>query len=106
MPSGLEGGANTAGEGPTAIGGAPAVNPSASKTRFFGTITLDPESAKFQFGQVVDELLMHFTTKSGVKVVVKVDIEAENGSGFDEGTMRTVRENARVLGFGPGTEFE
>jgi len=93
---------------PQANGGAPGTPApsSAPKSRFYGTITLDPATAKFQFGQVVDELLMHFTTKPGVSVTIKVDIEASMESGFDESTVRTVKENAGVLGFDAGAEFE
>lgn len=80
---------------------------SAKKTRFYGSITLDPATAKFKFGQVVDEILLQFVTRPDITVTVKVDIEASSTSGFDEHTVRTVRENSGVLGFDSGnTEFD
>jgi hypothetical protein len=43
--------------------------------------------------------------KPGVAVTVKLDIEAEAPQGFDENTVRAVRENAKTLGFAQA-EFE
>lgn len=89
-----------------APGGAPAPRHT-PKSRFYGTISLDPATAKFQFGQVVDEILLHFTTRPGVQITIKIDIDANAANGFDEQIVRTVKENARVLGFDPGnTEFD
>lgn len=89
----------------TTTPGAPGIG-SAPKTRFYGTVALDPVTAKLQFGQVFDDLLLHLNTKPGVQVTVKVDIEATTTTSFDEQTVRTVKENARVLGFDEGnTDF-
>ena len=35
----------------------------------------------------------------GTKLVVKIEIEATDTSGFDEGKVRTVSENAKTLKF-------
>lgn len=71
----------------------------AKKTVFFGNVELDPVKAKLQFSEVSEEVLMLFTSKPGVKVTVKVEINAELPAGFDESTQRAVLENTRVLKF-------
>lgn len=75
------------------------------KRRFYGVINLDPLQAKLQFADVVNEVVQHFVARSGVKVRISVEIEAESQEGFDEVLQRTVRENSAVLKF-KYAEFE
>lgn len=79
--------------------------PTHTKRRFYGTIDLDPIQAKKQFSDIVDEILVQFTTKLGVNVTVSVEIHAESADGFDQNVQRAVKENATVLKFG-GAGFE
>jgi hypothetical protein len=72
--------------------------PTAKKTRFYGTVDLPPQTASLKFSDIQTEIIQHFTSKLGTKVTIKVDIVAENGDGFDAGTIRTVSENSRVIG--------
>ena len=44
------------------------------------------------------ELVELFSARHGTNVVIKVDIEASDGRGFDESTVRAAKENSRVLG--------
>ena len=69
------------------------------KTRFYGTVELDPVKAQMQFAEIQRELIHHLQNPANAKVRIRVDIEAENPDGYDENTERTVRENARGLGF-------
>jgi hypothetical protein len=78
-------------------GGGGAV-PAAKKTRFYGTVDLPPQTASLKFSDLQNEIIQHFTSKLGTRVTIRVDISAENGEGFDTGTIRTVSENARVIG--------
>lgn len=71
----------------------------AKKTKFFGTVDLDPIKAKLQFSDVAEEVLMLFTQRPGVKVRISVEIEAESPSGFDDGIQRATRENCDQLKF-------
>jgi uncharacterized membrane protein YgcG len=91
---GLTGGGSAGGAG-SAGGGAPI----AKKTKFFGTVDLDPIKAKLQFSEVAEEVLMLFTQRPGVKVRISVEIEAESPSGFDDGIQRATRENCDQLKF-------
>lgn len=67
-------------------------------TRYFATAQLDPIRYTLDFRQIADEVLVHLA-KPGRKVTVRVEIEAEDPAGFDESTIRTVKENATVLRF-------
>ncbi|WP_163373330.1 ATP-binding protein [Endozoicomonas acroporae] len=69
------------------------------KKRFFGTIDLDPQTAMMEFSDVVNEVLDHFVSKTGVQVSVSIDIRADAPEGFDEELQRTVRENCNSLKF-------
>ena len=56
------------------------------------------------FGLVADEILVHLQAEGQVEVVV--EIRATSVSGFTDSVVRTVTENAKVLGFVPGAGFE
>lgn len=73
--------------------------------RFFATVNLDEFQAKKQFSDIVDEVILQFTSRSDVKVVIKVDIEAKTVSNFNSELQRTVKENCNTLKF-TCAEFE
>ena len=76
-----------------------------TRRQFYGSIELDPIQAKKQFADIVDEVVMQFTSRPGVKVKIAIEIEAESPTGFDDGTQRAVKENCNVLKF-KNAEFE
>jgi len=94
--TGGSGGSSTGTGTGTGTGGGGA---SIKKTMFFGSVELDPIKAKLQFSDIAEEVLMLFTQKSGVKVRISVEIEAECSLGFDDGIQRAVRENCDQLKF-------
>lgn len=75
------------------------------KTRFYASIELDPILAKKQFADLVDEVVLQFTSHPGVKMKIAIEIQAESTTGFDEGIQRAVKENCKVLRF-KNAEFE
>ena len=75
------------------------------RKQFYGGIELDPIQAKKQFADLVDEVVLQFTSRPGVRVKIAIEIEAESATGFDEGLQRTVKENCNVLRF-KNAEFE
>ena len=93
-PTDLPGTAGTGNPGPGTV-----------KRHFYGTIDLDPVRAKMQFADIVDEVVQQFTTQTGVKVRIAVEIQADSSAGFDDGLQRAVKENCKVLRFG-NAEFE
>ena len=77
----------------------------AFKKQFYGSIELDPILAKKQFADLVDEVVQQFTMRTGVKVRIAIEIQAESAAGFDDGLQRAVKENCNVLKF-KSAEFE
>ncbi|MBF0341912.1 MAG: hypothetical protein HQL95_13270 [Magnetococcales bacterium] len=75
------------------------------KKQFYGSIELDPIQAKRQFVDLVDEVVMQFTSRPGVQVKITIEIQAQSATGFDDGLQRSVKENCNVLRF-KNAEFE
>jgi hypothetical protein len=69
-----------------------------SKTRFYGVKTLSSDKIALDFKNIAEEVLAHLRD-SGTNLVVKIEIEATDTDGFDEGKVRTVSENAKTLKF-------
>ncbi len=76
-----------------------------NKTSFYGITSLDPIMAKKQFADIVDEVLLQFTQRTGINVEISIEIRAESNVGFDDGVQRAVKENCNVLRF-KNAEFE
>lgn len=76
-----------------------------AKKQFYGSIELDPFLAKKQFADLVDDVVQHFTMRTGVKVKIAIEIQAESTTGFDDDLQRAVKENCNVLRF-KNAEFE
>ncbi|MGN0880345.1 MAG: ATP-binding protein [Oligosphaeraceae bacterium] len=64
---------------------------------FFGTIELDPIGAAMEVAQIMEEVVGNFTSKPGIKVTLKLDIEAHSDQPFEANLVRTVKENSTVL---------
>lgn len=88
---------------PTYAGGGAAPQP--VKKQFYGSIELDAIQAKKQFADLVDEVVLQFTSRPGVKVKIAIEIQADSAMGFDDGLQRAVKENCNVLRF-KNAEFE
>jgi predicted AAA+ superfamily ATPase len=73
--------------------------------RFHGTIDIDPPDPVGAFTDIVENVIQHFTAQYGTGVTITIEVEARRSDGFDQKTIRTVRENARVLKFDTA-EFE
>lgn len=74
-------------------------------TSFYATVDIEPITAKVDFATVVEEVIQQFSAKTGVKVKISVEIQAEYSSGFDDVLQRNVKENCKVLKFN-SAEFE
>ena len=82
-----------------------APTPPSIKKQFYGNIELDPIQAKKQFADLVDEVILQFTSRPGIKVRIAIEIQAETATGFDDNVQRAVKENCKVLRF-KNAEFE
>lgn len=76
------------------------------KTRFHGTIKLDPRQPNKQMPVIAAEVLQHLTSLLDCKVEVTLEIHAENLAGFPEDIQRIIKENCATLKFERGTDFE
>lgn len=68
-------------------------------TRYFGTVTLNPDFYARDFGKITSEVIQHLAAVDGVQLEVRLEITAVANSGFDEAKIRTIRENAQTLRF-------
>ena len=80
-------------------------NQSSPKKQFYGTVDVDPVRATMDFSDIVNEVVQHFTSKIGVEVTIKVEVEAKASGVFDDDLQRTIKENCSVLKFS-NAEFE
>jgi predicted AAA+ superfamily ATPase len=69
------------------------------KTRFFGSKTLNPDKFVLDFKNITDEVIANLRDVEGTELIVRIEIEATNPSGFEDGKVRTVSENAQTLKF-------
>jgi len=68
------------------------------KTRFFGVKTLNSSKIALDFKNIAEEVLAHL--RSGdTSLTVRIEIEAVDTAGFDEGKIRTISENTKTLRF-------
>ena len=77
----------------------------AEKTRFYGSVRLDPIKAKIEFATLMEEVVQNFTSQFGVDVKVSIEISARSSKGFDANLQRAIKENCSMLKFG-NAEFE
>jgi len=73
--------------------------PKTPKTRFFGSVSLDPIQARRQFADIADEIISLLANRNGTKVSINIDIEAETSDPFEDSTQRSVKENCTQLRF-------
>lgn len=83
--------------GPLPPGPGPKVDV-AFPTRFYGVKTLSSDKIALDFKNIADEVIANLR-EQGIDLVVKIEIEATDATGFDENKIRTVSENAKTLKF-------
>ncbi|RME90659.1 MAG: ATP-binding protein [Verrucomicrobia bacterium] len=87
-------------QGGESDGGTPAPPPAPKlPKRFHGTVELDPQRASRDAGRIHEEILSHLVGRTGAKVKVTLEIEAELPQGANETLQRTVNENCNALKF-------
>ena len=52
-----------------------------------------------QFADLVDEVILQFTSRPGIKVKIALEIQAGTATGCDANVQRAVKENCKVLRF-------
>lgn len=74
-------------------------------TRFYGSVSLDPERVPRDAMQIADGILQQLNSLTGTTVRVTLEIEAERAEGFPDKVRSDVAENSRTLKFS-SAEFE
>ena len=74
-------------------------------SRYFGSVKVDPDRYSRDIGNVTREIIDRLAG-TGAKLEITIDIQASKSNGFDDGEVRTISENARVLKFDPSSGFE
>jgi hypothetical protein len=69
------------------------------KTRFYGVKTLNSDKIAMDFKNIADEVIANLRAEDGTELTVRIEIEATNKTGFQDGKVRTVSENAKTLKF-------
>ena len=106
-PTGAGGGPSPT-EGPTTPtdgGAAPAEG--GNPRRFFGSVEIDMVRPVKSFDAILNAVVMELQRTQGAKVKLTLEIQAEAPSGFPEGEVSVVRDNAKQLKFkAESTGFE
>lgn len=92
------------GDGTAAEPVSPTPAPKAEKRHFYANKELNSTMAKIEFNDIYDEIIK-LLQKPEIHLEIKIDISATSTKPYDEGIMRSVKENCRALGFG-NSEFE
>ncbi len=69
------------------------------KTRYYGSVQVDPQRARRDLSQIADEVILRLTSIAGASVSITVEIEGVRGEGFDDAAIRAISENSRTLNF-------
>ena len=67
--------------------------------QYVGTARIDTKRPIPHFSEIVQDVIQHLTGVVGADVTVRVEIQADLPTGFNEQTRRTVSENGRQLKF-------
>ena len=77
----------------------------ARPTRYYASFRVPEDRPSGRIKEVLDEVVANLRRHSGTTVTVSLEIEAEAPGGFDDHTVRVVRENGNTLKL-DGNEFE
>ena len=101
------GGKDTNGKGPDKTPGEDGSKKTEPLRRFVGSVSIDPMAAKMQTQDIINEVISCLFQHPGSKVQLTLEITAETDAqgGFNDATLRAVRENSRTLHF-KFAEFE
>lgn len=100
-PDGGNGVTGGGGTGPSPVD----PKPKTVRKEYHASVDLDPVTAALQFSELMQEVVQHLKLGAGNQLQIAVDIHAKAEEGFSENVERTVRENAKQLGF-KVSEFE
>jgi predicted AAA+ superfamily ATPase len=74
-------------------------SPSLKYRRFHATVDVESTDPIGSFTNIFESVIQHFTSQYGTRVTLTLDIAADLPIGFDDRTIRVVKENAATLKF-------
>lgn len=60
---------------------------------------IDPQRVNREVGIIVDQIIERLVSNPGTNVQIRIEISASNPDGFDDSTVRTIKENSCTLKF-------
>lgn len=85
---------------PSVEAGGSSIAPTRVKDRrYYGSVRIDPQRVNREVGDIVEEIIERLVSNPGTDVEIRLEISANNHGGFDDGTVRTIKENSRTLKF-------
>jgi predicted AAA+ superfamily ATPase len=75
----------------------PADRPDDKPRRFYGVARLDPQRYQRDFSRIAQEIIANLGAQFGTDLEITVEISAVNPGGFDDATLRAVKENSDIL---------
>jgi len=69
------------------------------KKRFYAAKELNPQRARLDFNEVLEDVLMQLTSRHSAFVNISIEIQAMDSSGFDEATQKTLQASCSKLSF-------
>lgn len=91
------GGSNTVGG--TTIAETPPVIEAPRETAFFGSVEVNPSTAKMKLVQIAEEIISVLSTDPHASLNITLEVTADFPEGASDQIKRTVSENATSLGF-------
>ena len=73
--------------------------PQVKDRRYYGSVDIDPQRVNREVGIIVDEIIERLVSNPGTNVQIRIEISASNPDGFNDSTVRTIKENSRTLKF-------
>jgi hypothetical protein len=92
-------GARTLFDPPAATTGHAPTTASMKAKSFYGSVEVNPSTAKIRLVQLVEEIINHLASDSQADLKITVEINADFPNGASDQIKRAVSENAKSLGF-------
>ena len=81
------------------VNGSPIAPTPPKNRRYYGSVQIDAQRVNREVGVIVEEIIERLVADPDAQVEVRLEVNAVNDEGFDDGTVRTIKENSRTLKF-------
>ena len=98
-PSTITPGGRTLFDPPAATTGHTPTTAAGKAKSFYGSVEVNPSTAKIRLVQLVEEIINHLASDSHADLKITVEINADFPNGASDQIKRAVSENAKSLGF-------